>query len=197
VITAYLSIGSSIEPEKNLREALRRLAARAKVAAVSTVYRTPAIDRPADPPFYNCVASVQTLLPALEFKCGVLRKIEDDLGRHRGPDKYARRTIDLDLILYGDLVIDSDELHLPDPEILKRPFLIVCLHELAPDLRLPGSGVSIAEAAAAAPRDGLAALPQYTAQLRHELAMIEAPEKQGHPSIPEKQGRYPISGRRK
>jgi 2-amino-4-hydroxy-6-hydroxymethyldihydropteridine diphosphokinase len=173
---AFVSAGSNIDPERNIREALHRLAGRVKVTAISTVYQTPAMARPADPPFYNCVARIETPLPPLELKRGVLNEIENELGRRRGADKCAPRTIDLDLLLYDDLVLDSPELRLPDGDILARPFLVLCLHELAPELGPPGSGASLAQAAAAAaaaPREGTEALPRYTADLRGELAGIQ------------------------
>jgi 2-amino-4-hydroxy-6-hydroxymethyldihydropteridine diphosphokinase len=202
---AFVSAGSNIDPENNIREALRRLAGMAKVTAISTVYKTQAIAPPVPrchgptsaedrarlrlaktdtvlqttqdrgtPPFYNCVVRVETLLPPLELKRRILNQIEEELLRRRGDDKYAPRTIDLDLILYGDLVMETQELRLPDGDILKRPFLVVCLHELAPELVLPGSGASIAQAASAAPREGMEPLERYTDDLRKEIAGMNA-----------------------
>jgi len=90
---AYISAGSNIDPEKNLAAALDMLLARMTVTAVSTVYRTAAIGRPGDPDFLNCVFRAKTELPPREVKFGVLVPIEDSLGRVRGCDRYAPRTI--------------------------------------------------------------------------------------------------------
>jgi 2-amino-4-hydroxy-6-hydroxymethyldihydropteridine diphosphokinase len=164
--TAYVSVGSNIEPERNVLEAVRRLAATESVTGVSTVYRTKAIGRPGDPDFINCVIRLETNLSAFALRELVLVSIEKVLGRRRSADRYAPRTIDLDLILYEDLVIDSPCLRLPDPDILRRPFLVLGLYELAPGLTLPGSGASIALSAAAAHRTRLRPLAEYTIALR-------------------------------
>jgi len=146
---AFVAVGSNINPEVNVRAAVRVLAERVHVVAVSTVYRTEPEGPPGQPPFYNCVIEVTTDIPPHEFKFEVLRPIESELGRKRTSDKYAPRTIDLDLILYNDLVLNTDGLVLPDPDIRNRPFFTVPLAELAPDLTLPGTNVRIAELAAA------------------------------------------------
>jgi len=146
---AFVAVGSNINPEVNVRAAVRLLAERVQIAAVSTVYRTEPEGPPGQPSFYNCVIEVTTDIPAHEFKFKVLRAIESELGRQRTSDKYAPRPIDLDLILYDDLVLNADGLVLPDPDIRNRPFLAVPLAELAPGLTLPGTNVRIAELATA------------------------------------------------
>ena len=79
---------------------------------------------------------------------------------------YAARPIDLDLLLYDDLVIERDDLTLPDPHMLLRPFLAQGLYELAPELKLPGSDRSIAAVAAALSGKGMEPLPAFTERLR-------------------------------
>jgi 2-amino-4-hydroxy-6-hydroxymethyldihydropteridine diphosphokinase len=138
-LVAFISAGSSIEPEKHLAAALSMLAKHLHVLAISTVYRTPAIDRPGDPDFLNCVFQVSTAIPPRALKCDVLRGIEEKLGRERLLDKYAPRTIDLDLILYGDEVADGPDLKLPHAD-LSRWFVRVPILELSPELELPGLG---------------------------------------------------------
>lgn len=167
---AFVGVGSNTDPAENVSKAIRLLARRARVLAVSTVYEAESEGGREQPPYYNCVVEVETELPALEFKRSVLRQIEQELGRQRSSDRYAPRTIDLDLILYDDLVAATDELTLPDPEIAHRPFLAIPLHELAPSLALPGSGVPIAEVAAALPRERMKPLTRYTELLRKEIA---------------------------
>ena len=112
---------------------------------------------------------IETDLAPRELKFQVLRRIESELGRTRGSDKFAARTIDLDLILYDELVMTTEDLTLPDPDILRRPFLAIPLHELAPGLVLPGSGLRISETAAALPRTRMKPLEDYTERLRKEI----------------------------
>jgi dihydroneopterin aldolase/2-amino-4-hydroxy-6-hydroxymethyldihydropteridine diphosphokinase len=76
-------------------------------------------------------------VPPEKLKFGVLRKIEKELNRNWESDKYAPRTIDLDLLLYGDMVIHEENLTIPDPDIYKRSFIAFPLSELNPDLVMP------------------------------------------------------------
>lgn len=166
---AFIGVGSNIEPAENVRAALRSLARQTRLVAISTVYLTAALGRPEQPPYYNCVAEIETEAPPAAIKFGLLRNLENQLGRQRTQDKYAPRTIDLDLIVYGDLALDEAGLRLPDPEILERAFLAIPLLELAPDLVLAGHGLPLREVAAAMPRSGMRALPDYTGRLQKEL----------------------------
>lgn len=165
---AFIGIGSNIEPERNVRAAVRSLAQQTRVTGISTVYCTDALDRPEQPPYFNCVVEVETEKHPAEVKHGLLRPIENSLGRKRSGDKYAPRTIDLDLIVYGDLAMDAEGIRLPDPEILERPFLAIPLFELAPDLVLAGYGLRIGEVAARLTQGGMRTLEDYTRLLREE-----------------------------
>ncbi len=165
---AFVSVGSNIEPEKNVRAALQRLGEQVTIRAVSTVYLTEPIGPAGQPPYYNCVADVETDLTPLGLKQKVLRGIETALGRSRTADKYAPRTIDLDLILYDEVVMTTDELVLPDPDILQRPFLAAAMRELAAGLVLPGSGKSFNDAGGPMPHE-MKPLEQYTQLLRKEI----------------------------
>jgi len=166
---AFIGIGSNIEPAENVRAAIRGLARQTRLVAISTVYLTEAVGRTEQPPYYNCVVEIETEAPPADIKFGLLRGIENKLGRQRTADKYAPRTIDLDLIVYGDLTLDVDGIKLPDPEILDRPFLAIPLSELAPGMVLPSYGLRIGEIAARLPQDGMRPLPDYTKSLREEL----------------------------
>jgi 2-amino-4-hydroxy-6-hydroxymethyldihydropteridine diphosphokinase len=165
---AFIGVGSNLAPEANIRAALRLLAAGARITRISTFYRTAPIGRPEQPCFYNGVVAIETGTPPAELK-RALRQIETRCRRRRTTDKYAPRTIDLDLLLYGDLVVAEGEVRLPDPEIETRAFLAVALLELAPDLRLPGTGRPIREIAEALDGRGLEPLVEYTGELRREL----------------------------
>ncbi len=169
---AFVALGSNIDPERNVPAALQRLAQAARVLGISMVYRTPAEGRPEQPAYYNCVAEVETAAAPLEFRL-TLRQIEAALGRRRTADKYAARTIDLDLILYDELVFESDELTLPDPLIARRAFLACGILELAPELRLPGSGRPIAEIAASIAGTEMEPLEDFTARLRRQISSAQ------------------------
>lgn len=165
---AFVAVGSNIEPEANLRRALRLLGQRHRPVAVSTVYRTPPLGRPEQPDYLNCVVEVETEAEPEELK-QELRRIEQELGRVRGADRYAARTIDLDLIAYEGMQVRTPDLVLPDPEIGGRPFVALPLAELAPDLALPGIGGDAAAVAARFTGDDMAPLTEYTESLRGEL----------------------------
>jgi len=166
---AFIGVGSNIEPVTNTEHAIRLLARETQVTSVSMVYLTEAEGRPGQPPYYNCVVEIKTDLPPAELKHRVLRGIEAMLGRVRMEDKYAARTIDLDLILYDELVVTSDDLTLPDPEIVRRPFLAVPLRELIPGVTLPGSGLCIDDIAASFRGNPMKPLANYTEQIRKDI----------------------------
>ena len=136
-VVAYISAGSSIEPRTNLLAATDMLRLQVKVKAVSTVRQTPAIGRPNDPDFWNCVFQVETSIPPRQLKLAVLHEIERAIGREPNEDRYAPRKIDLDLILYGQVVTDDPDLKLPHPD-LSRPFVRAALLEIAPEFEPPG-----------------------------------------------------------
>jgi 2-amino-4-hydroxy-6-hydroxymethyldihydropteridine diphosphokinase len=163
---AFVSVGSNIDPARNVQAALQQLAQRLVVVGVSTVYLTPAEGRSEQPPFYNCVAEIDTEKAPLELKFLILRPIEAALGRERTSDKYASRTIDMDLVLYGDLLLNEGDLVIPDPDVYRRAFIAIPLAELAPELALPGSGVRVSDLASRFPRDNLQPLQSYTQYLR-------------------------------
>lgn len=137
---AYISLGSNVEPEANIPRALEQLSARARLQGLSTFYRTPPVGPAGQPAFINGVAQVATDLPPRALKFDVLRAIEAALGRQRGPDRYAPRPIDLDLLVYGDFNVDEPGLVLPDPDLAERPYLAAALAELGLDLTPAADG---------------------------------------------------------
>ncbi len=172
----FIGVGANIAPEENISEALRRLVQSARLVSISTFYRQPAIGRPEEPDFYNGVVAIDTDLPPTKLKWEVLRPIEAGLGRRRGSDKYASRTIDLDLLLYGDFVLSSTELTLPDPDILKRAFIAVPLYEISPALVLPGSGLPIRQIAEQFATQSMQPLWEYTRQLQNDFLPLNEPD---------------------
>lgn len=162
----YIGVGSNIDPDRNVRQALLRLAEETTVKAISTFYRTRPVGSRGQPFFYNGVVEVATDLPPRELKQSVLLEIEAAMGRRRSADRYASRPIDLDIVLYGDLVISGEGLTIPDPEIAERPFLAFPLHELEPGLVIPGSIQTIAEIVSRLDPSGMEPLLDYTERLR-------------------------------
>ncbi len=136
----YIGAGSNVDSDRNLYKGLEALISRTHVTGVSIFYRSSAVGRPQQAPFTNGVLRVCWKGSAAELKFNVLRDIEAQLGRRRGPDRYADRPIDLDILLFGQENIQTDDLTVPDPEIMERPFLYVPLLELAPEIALPGKG---------------------------------------------------------
>ena len=167
---AFVGVGSNLDPEANVPAALRLLARKVRVAAISIFYATEPLGRPEQPVFYNGVIEIETDIPARELKRGVLRPIEAALGRQRTADRYAARTIDLDLLIYGELVAEEEDLALPDPEIAGRAFLAVPLAELAPEVALPGDGRPLREIAAGLGPHDMKPLPDFTRRIREEIA---------------------------
>jgi 2-amino-4-hydroxy-6-hydroxymethyldihydropteridine diphosphokinase len=143
-VVAYIGVGSDIEPERNVAAAVAELKQHATVLAVSTFYWSPALRRPDAPRFLNGVVKIETALAPRDLKFSVLRPLESRLGRTRSADKYAPRTIDLDLLLYGSRVIEEADLRVPDPDIRTRVFLAGPLVEVDAGLCLPGTGEPIA-----------------------------------------------------
>jgi 2-amino-4-hydroxy-6-hydroxymethyldihydropteridine diphosphokinase len=165
---AYVGLGSNVEPEKNIRAAVRLLAAAERVVASSTFYRTESIP-PGGPPFINGVLALEASRGPRELKLGLFRAIEAHLGRVRTADKNAPRPIDCDLLVYGDDVVRERDLVLPAPELETRAFVAIPLVEIAPELIVPGSGRKLADVVTMLPRHPMTPLPELTSALRREL----------------------------
>lgn len=148
--TVFLTLGSNIEPWSNLARAVRRLRAEVEVEAVSGVWESEPYGAPGTPRFLNAAARIRTALDPGELK-RLLRRVETDLGRRRDGHRNAPRTIDLDIALFGSLVIDDPAagLRIPDPEIAQRGYLALPLAEVGGSVVHPQSGRRLAEIAAA------------------------------------------------
>jgi 2-amino-4-hydroxy-6-hydroxymethyldihydropteridine diphosphokinase len=169
---AFVSVGANIEPQRNIRAALEILRQATRVVASSTFYRTEPLGRPDQPAYLNGVWLLETDRPAVDIKPALLSPVEQRLGRARTGDKYSPRTIDLDLVLYGDLVIEDHDLHLPHPDI-RRPFVYFPVVELLGAISNTSFGdlarriQRILPAAPASPPG--APLPEFTRALRELL----------------------------
>ncbi|NMC68860.1 MAG: 2-amino-4-hydroxy-6-hydroxymethyldihydropteridine diphosphokinase [Myxococcales bacterium] len=166
---AFVGVGSNLDPETNVVEGLRRLAAATRLRGVSTFYRTAPIGSPGSPPFANGAVRIETDLPPRALQFDVLRAIEAAVGRVRQADRNAPRTLDLDLLLCGDAVVRDADFRLPAPELLERPFVALPVLELAPELRLPGDGRALADLVRGMSRAGMEPLPELTRRARAEV----------------------------
>jgi 2-amino-4-hydroxy-6-hydroxymethyldihydropteridine diphosphokinase len=147
---AYVGIGANLgDARANVADALARLAAQPSCTLLraSGSYRTAPIDSSGDD-YINAVACIDTALPAPEL-LAALHAIEQAHGRER-PYRNAPRTLDLDLLLYGDERIDTPALTVPHPRMHERAFVLAPLLEIAPDLAIPGRGPARDDAAAVA-----------------------------------------------
>lgn len=133
-----LGLGSNIEPEAYIAAAAVMLCRRLDVLSSSTVYRTEPLMGRRQPEYLNCVMLARSGMEPMAIKRTILESIERSLGRRRSSDKYASRTIDIDLLSCGDMRLRSRALILPDPDIVRRPFLAACVHEVMPDFDMPG-----------------------------------------------------------
>lgn len=139
----YISIGSNIERERNVRAAVRLLRKHFGTLTLSRVYQTPAEGFEGED-FYNLVAAFDTTR-ALDEVLAILHSIEDACGRVRGGEKFSARTLDLDILLYDDLVRHDGKIDIPRNEITKYAFVLGPLAELAPNRRHPESGRTFAQ----------------------------------------------------
>jgi 2-amino-4-hydroxy-6-hydroxymethyldihydropteridine diphosphokinase len=134
-VRVYIGLGSNLGDRlSNLKAALGKLSSTLEIVSVSSVYETEPIG-PKQPDYLNAVVSADTDL-APDDLLAVMQQIELELGRKR-LIRWGPRTIDLDLLLYGDQVIDTEDLKVPHPEISNRAFVVVPLLELQPELGLP------------------------------------------------------------
>lgn len=152
--TGYIGLGSNVgDPRANLRQALDLLAeAGVEVQAVSSLYMTEPVGEILDQPdFLNAAARVSTDLEP-EGLLDVCKRIELDMGRDPDAPRHSPRPVDLDLLLLGDLVLETDRLSLPHREVTTRRFVLAPLLELDPDLTLP-DGTCLADSLGAMSTD--------------------------------------------
>lgn len=139
----YISIGSNIDKDKYIPASLRALEQVFGELTISSIYETEAVGFTGDV-FYNLVVGFDSDLE-VKTVAKQLRQIELDNGRTRDSRKFAARTLDLDLILYGDLIINDGRLQIPRNEIEHYAFVLEPLAEIAPALKHPISQLSYAE----------------------------------------------------
>lgn len=141
-VTAYIGIGSNLgDARANVLQALRELdqLASTRLVAQSSLFSTAPIESSGDD-YINAVAAISTSLPAEELLQALLA-VEQVHGRER-PYFNAPRTLDLDLLLYGDAVINSDTLTVPHPRMTQRAFVLIPLLQIDPFIEIPGLGAA-------------------------------------------------------
>lgn len=140
--TVYLGLGTNLgQREENLKRALELLAYKVKVEEVSTYYETEPMGFKEQPLFLNAVCRASTDLKPQEL-LSFIKEIEEGMGRKKS-FRNAPREIDIDILLYDDLRMDSAELTIPHPHLTERAFVLAPLAEIAPELVEPISGKSI------------------------------------------------------
>lgn len=148
--TAYIGLGANLPspagpPEATLAAAISRLGSLGRITAKSSLYSTAPVGYAAQPRFVNAVAALETQLEAREL-LDALMAIERDFGRDReNAIPNGPRTLDLDVLLLGDLQINEPGLEIPHPRLAKRAFVLVPLNEIAPEAIDPRSGKKMSE----------------------------------------------------
>lgn len=148
-VSAFVGMGGNLDdPASRIRHAFKALAGlpHTRLVATSSLYRSAPVGYLDQPDFINAVAQLETRLPPLDL-LDALFTIEHGAGRARS-FRNAPRTLDLDLLLYGDRVLEHPRLSLPHPRMAGRAFVLAPLAEIAPGLLIPGAG-AVADLAAA------------------------------------------------
>jgi GTP cyclohydrolase-4 len=153
--TVYVGLGSNLgDRQGNILQALQKLRARCSVAAVSAYFETPPVAGVAGPAFFNVAAKLVTDLEPEAFE-GFVRDVEVAIGRQRA-QHLAARPIDIDILLIDDLARDFGRFEVPHPYLAQRPFNVIPLAEIAPDVVDPKTKQTIAQLAAACDVTGIA-----------------------------------------
>ena len=140
---AWLGLGSNVNAENHIRAGINELKEKFTNISFSPAYSSTAVGFDGND-FINLVARVETALQPMELRC-YLRDLEDRYGRKRDVPKFSDRSLDIDILLYDDLVLLSPVLEIPRPEILKFSHVLKPLADLEPDLIHPSERRSMAE----------------------------------------------------
>jgi len=141
----YLGLGANVGNRlANLRLALARMRTFVRLEVVSSLYETAPVGLKEQPPFLNAACRVTTgLEPAALFR--FLKNLEAEIGRRPGGPLGGPRPIDMDILFYGERVVETEGLRIPHPRLADRPFVLAPLCDLAPELRHPMLGKTMRE----------------------------------------------------
>lgn len=171
-MTAYIALGANLPssagpPDATLAAAVERLASFGRVAARSSLYSTAPVGFADQPRFFNAVVALETHLAPHEL-LDTLLAVERDFGRDRSASVLnGPRTLDLDLVLYSDLIVSENGLEIPHPRLAQRAFVLVPLNQIAPQAVDPRSGRTIAQL--------LAQLPPESEPISQSVAPFQSP----------------------
>lgn len=138
----YIGLGSNLQdPVAQIHRAKAALMQlpKSSFVAISPLYRNPPFGSVPQPAFVNAVAGLETDLSSFEL-LAELQSIETAQGRQRTTERWGPRTLDLDILIYGEIVINHPQLHVPHPGLPERNFVLYPLHDIVPTLVIPGFG---------------------------------------------------------
>lgn len=151
----YIGLGANIgNREANLRMALRGLTRMARIEAASSLYETDPVGAVQQPAFYNAACRIECGLEPISL-LRFLKSLEHEIGRRPGGPPGGPRPIDLDILLYEDRVLESEELTVPHPRMHDRAFVLVPLAEIAREVVHPQRKETIAKLAEVAAKEGV------------------------------------------
>jgi 2-amino-4-hydroxy-6-hydroxymethyldihydropteridine diphosphokinase len=138
--SAWLLLGSNIQPEENLRRAVDLLGRRIRLVRISSVWESPPADGSNQPNYLNAAVLAETDLSPEDLHAQVIAPIEESLGRRRSADKFSARTIDIDLALFDDRKTAYSGKELPHPDVLRHAYFAFPLAEISPEKPHPVTG---------------------------------------------------------
>lgn len=158
-VMAFIGLGSNLsDPVEQIKTAKASINKSDGILewAFSSLYRSVPMGPANQPGYVNAVMAVETTLSARDL-LRVMQKIENSQGRVRGAERWGARTLDLDLLLYGQDIIETEELTVPHYGLTERAFVLYPLAEISPNLTVPNKG-ALDELLKCCPRDGLSVI---------------------------------------
>ena len=139
--TIYLGIGSNIDKVENIKSCINYFNSSFKYCRISPTYQSPSYGFSGHD-FYNLVVKIKSSFDLISLKKWLII-VEDMHGRDRNQVRYSNRTLDIDILLFNEVVSDSGTIKIPRPEIIKQPYVLKPLLDLAPDMVHPETGQTL------------------------------------------------------